>query len=196
MELAYNIAKIMMNRSGGNLDLSGTGITSLPDNLTVGGSLYLRGTGITNKNVKKLHDGDYREGNYIYADGILTHIKKRKQVGNYIYFAGKIPTKNVVSDGKYYAHCANFRDGISDLLLKSAKDRGAVQYKNLPLSTEMTLEELVAMYRVITGACQQGSQMFVDNLGDKKKDRYTIQEAISLTTGQYGSERFAEFFSR
>ena len=32
---------------GGSLDLEGTGITSLPDNLTVGGSLDIRGTGIT-----------------------------------------------------------------------------------------------------------------------------------------------------
>ena len=32
---------------GGYLDLRGTGITALPDNLTVGGSLYLSGTGIT-----------------------------------------------------------------------------------------------------------------------------------------------------
>ncbi|WP_447874773.1 hypothetical protein [Serratia fonticola] len=32
---------------GGYLDLEGTGITSLPDNLTVGGYLDLRGTGIT-----------------------------------------------------------------------------------------------------------------------------------------------------
>ncbi|WP_418186763.1 hypothetical protein [Aliarcobacter lanthieri] len=31
----------------GSLDLSGTGITSLPDNLSVGGSLYLSNTGIT-----------------------------------------------------------------------------------------------------------------------------------------------------
>ena len=31
---------------GGSLDLSGTGITSLPDNLAVGGYLYLSGTGI------------------------------------------------------------------------------------------------------------------------------------------------------
>ena len=28
-----------------DLDLHGTGITALPDNLTVGGSLYLHGTG-------------------------------------------------------------------------------------------------------------------------------------------------------
>ena len=32
---------------GGSLDLSGTGVTTLPDNLSVGGSLYLSGTGIT-----------------------------------------------------------------------------------------------------------------------------------------------------
>ncbi len=32
---------------GGSLDLSGTGITALPDNLTVGGYLDLSGTGIT-----------------------------------------------------------------------------------------------------------------------------------------------------
>ena len=32
---------------GGDLDLRGTAITSLPDNLTVGGGLYLQGTAIT-----------------------------------------------------------------------------------------------------------------------------------------------------
>ena len=35
------------SRVGGGLDLSGTGITSLPEGLTVGGRLDLRGTGIT-----------------------------------------------------------------------------------------------------------------------------------------------------
>ena len=37
----------MMQENGGWLDLSGTSITALPDNLTVGGNLYLRGTSIT-----------------------------------------------------------------------------------------------------------------------------------------------------
>ena len=32
---------------GGSLDLSGTGVTTLPDGLTVGGWLDLRGTGVT-----------------------------------------------------------------------------------------------------------------------------------------------------
>lgn len=36
-----------MQKNGGWLDFSGTNITSLPDNLTVGGSFYLSGTKIT-----------------------------------------------------------------------------------------------------------------------------------------------------
>jgi len=38
---------------GGYLDLEDTKITSLPDNLSVGGSLYLRGTGIRKKDIPK-----------------------------------------------------------------------------------------------------------------------------------------------
>ena len=55
-------------------------------------------------------------------------------------------------------------------------------------------DEMVTMYRIITGACQQGTQSFLDSLGDKLKDSYTIQEVIELTKDQYGGKRFAEFF--
>ena len=181
---------------GGSLDLYGTGITSLPENLTVGGSIYLRGTGITDTSkVKKLHDGDYVEGRYLYADGILTHVRNRRRLGSYTVYVGKIKGKNVVSDGVHYAHCDNIRDGISDILFKTAKDRGADQYKGMSLDTEMTVDEAVTMYRIITGACRQGSAAFVDGLKDKK-ERYTLRECIELTRGQYGAERFAQFFGQ
>ena len=49
------------------------------------------------------------------------------------------------------------------------------------------------MYRVITGACRQGTDAFVQSLGEKLKERYTIRECIELTVGQYGAKRFAEF---
>jgi len=180
---------------GGSLDLSGTGITTLPEGLTVGGWLDLSGTGITNPKVKKLRDGDYVKGKYLYADGILTHVKEKKTLNGYTVFVGKIPGKNVVSDGKNYAHCNKIREGIEGLRFKSDKDRGADQYRNISLDDEKTVDELVIMYRVITGACQQGSQAFVDSLGSNRKERYTIREAIELTRGQYGAERFAEFFA-
>ena len=46
MKLTIKAAEKMMD-GGGNLDLRNTGITTLPDNLTVGGGLDLSGTGIT-----------------------------------------------------------------------------------------------------------------------------------------------------
>ena len=184
---------------GGFLDLSGTGITSLPEGLTVGGSLYLSGTGITDKNaerkkVRNLRNGDCVPGKYIYCDNILTHIRTSKKVGKYIVYVGRIKGHNVVSDGKNYAHCDNVRDGIADLAFKTASDRGADQYRGLSLDTELTVTDAVTMYRIITGACRQGSERFVQSLGDKLKEKYTIRECIELTKGQYNYEKFAEFF--
>ena len=183
---------------GGWLDLRNTPIQSLPEGLTVGGWLDLSGTQIQDKakerrKVKTLTVGAYVKGKYLYADGILTHVKGKKTVGKFTLYVGKIKGKNVVSDGVNYAHCDNIREGIADLLFKSAADRGAEQYKNLTLDTELTVAEMVTMYRVITGACRQGSESFVNSLGELK-EKYTIREAIELTEGQYNSEKFSDFF--
>lgn len=199
MKLTVEQAEKMIKESGGYLDLYNTPITSLPDNLTVGDSLFLGNTRITDKDeelrkVKSLKNGDYAEGKYLYADGILTHIKNKKTVTGYTIYVGKIKGQNVVCDGKNYAHCNKIRDGIADLLFKSAADRGANQYKGLSLDTEMTVKELVTMYRIITGACRQGSESFVSSLGELKP-KYTIREALDITQGQYGSDKFQKFFN-
>lgn len=182
---------------GGWLDLSGTAITTLPDNFLVGGSLYLSGAGIASqkrKKARKLKDGDYMPGRYLYADGILTHVKQRVKMEGYTLYIGKIKGKNVVSDGTHYAHCDKLRDGIADLAFKTAADRGAGQYEGLPLDTELTVDEAKTMYRVITGACRAGTDAFVESLGDTLKERYTIREMLKITKEQYNAERFAEFF--
>ena len=195
MKLSIETANKLMKMNGGWLDLSGTGVTSLPENLTVGGSLDLSVTGVTSsENIRRLRNGDYKDGRYLYADNILTHVKRKLIAGGYTYFEGKIPGRNVIFDGTNFAHCETRQQGLADLRFKAAADRGAEQYKDLPLDHELPLDEMVTMYRVITGACQQGSQAFVDSLGDKLKDRYTIREAVELTRGQYGGNRFAKFF--
>ena len=196
MKLTAKELKEMMERDDGNLYLRNTQITALPDNLTVGGGLYLRNTQITaaeRRKVKKLRNGDYKASCYLYADGILTHIKGKKKVGQFTVFVGKIKGVNVITDGTNYAHCDKLRDGIADLLFKAAEDRGAEQYKGLSLDTEITVAEAVTMYRVITGACRAGSEAFVNSIRDLK-EKYTIREAIELTKGQYNAERFADFF--
>ena len=64
---------------GDSLDLRGTGITALPDNLTVGGSLDLRGTGIT-----ALPD-NLTVGDYLYLEnctGITGEVKVNKKLSS------------------------------------------------------------------------------------------------------------------
>ena len=134
-------------------------------------------------------------GKYLYADGILTHVKKKKKIGEYTLFVGKIPNRHVIFDGKHYAHCRNFRDGVGDLLFKSAADRGADQYRGISLDDSFTVEELKTMYRVITGACNAGTESFVNSLKDLK-DTYTVCEVIEMTDGQYNAETFKAFFER
>lgn len=183
---------------GGYLDLRDTKVTSLPDNLTVGGCLDLSNTKIADKDelskVKRLKDGDYVPNKYIYADGILTHIRAKRHIDGYDLYVGKIKGHNVISDGKHYAHCRTFKEGVADLLFKNAKDRGAEQYKDLTLDSTVTKDEAITMYRIITGACRQGTERFVNSLG-KLKDTYTVKEIIKLTKGQYNSECFEKFFN-
>jgi hypothetical protein len=177
---------------GGLLDLRN--LTSLPEgvNLTAGEGLVLRG-GPVKHGYKKLRDGDYVPGEYLYADGILTHVKRDKRIGAYTYYVGKIPWHDVISDGTHYAHCGSVRDGISELAFKTAKDRGAEQYRSVNIDEEIPTEDAMAMYRVITGACQQGTKRFVDSLPEVR-DRYSVRQIIDMTRDQYGGGAFRRFF--
>ena len=199
MEYTKQELEEMMARNGGGLNLRDTKITSLPEGLTVGGSLDLCGTQITDKDkelkkVRSLQDGDHTD-KYIYCDGILTHIKAVKKIGKYEFHVGKIKGRNVVYDGELYAHCSSFKEGVLDIEFKKSKDRGAEQYSNLTLDSVLTFDEAVICYRIITGACRQGTQQFLDGLREKKKS-YTIAEIIEDTKGQFGNTTFADFFKR
>ena len=189
----------IMERNAGRLDLSGcTELTALPDNLTVFRRLDLSGcTGLTAPPYKykprKLKNGDYKAGRYLYVDNIFTQIKRVKKIGKYYYYIGKIRGKNVIFDGKHYEHCKSFTDGVKDIEFKIAKERGAEQYRQLKLSDTVTKNDAITMYRIITGACRAGTDGFVDSLG-KTKDRYTIAEIIEITKGHYGAAVFENFF--
>ena len=181
---------------GGYLDLRGTQITALPEGLTVGGYLDLRGTQITNDGkYHRLREGDFVDGKYIYCDGMLTHISRKKVFGQYTYFVGKIKGQDVIYDGEFYAHCKSFEDGVRDLSFKRAKDRGQDQYKDMTLDSVVKHDDAIVMYRIITGACQAGTNRFLDGL-EQHKEEYTIREIIELTRGQYGSGTFEAFFKK
>ena len=187
--------KEMMDEEG-TLYLRDTNITALPEGLTVGGWLYLGGTNITAAEMSKvvrLKDGDYVTGKYIYADGILTHIKRKRTLGKYTYYIGKIKGKSVVFDGEHYAHCKSLKDGVADIEFKKAKKRGAKQYEALTLDSVVSKDDAITMYRIITGACRAGTEHFLSGIKEFK-DSYTVRELIEITNGQYGCETFKRFF--
>jgi hypothetical protein len=171
-------------------------LTQLPDGLTVGGSLDLEGCKVINPTAyRNLTDGEYVPGRYLYADGILAHVKRCRKVREYTYYIGKIKRKNVIFDGQHYAHCVDLASGIADLAFKAAKDRGAEQYRSLRPDSVVKREDAIIMYRIITGACAAGTQAFIDSL-QELKDEYTVSEIIEMTRGHYGAETFKRFFEQ
>ena len=72
----------------GNLDLVGTQITKLPENLKVGGDLYLRGTQIT-----KLPDNLTVGGDLYFSRTKITKLPDNLTVGGYLYLGRTQITK-------------------------------------------------------------------------------------------------------
>ena len=105
MKLSLEVAKEIMERNGGSLYLRGTGITALPDNLTVGGYLDLEGcTGIT-----ALPD-NLTVGGSLYLRGTgITALPDNLTVGGYLYLRGtgitakevRKPKEGEIRDGRY-----------------------------------------------------------------------------------------------
>ena len=185
---------------GGWLDLSGTKITSLTENITVGRSLLLSRTHIESKGkeakkVRRLKNGDYVEGRYLYCDDTLIHVKRKRKIGEYTYYVGKIKGMNAIYDGENYAHCKDFKDGVNDLAFKKAEDRGAEQYRDYTMDTVVSFEDAKTMYRIITGSCKAGTENFVNSLQSVKK-QYTVREIIDITKNAYRGEVFKSFFEK
>ena len=197
---------------GGDLDLRGTGITSLPKGLTIGESIYLRDTGITDtsnvtwtlsaKDRKKISDAQNRpitwkrDGmKYIKVDRIFTAVDSHH--GN-VYRVHKLGCEKqlyLVTDGdNHWAHGDTLQEARVDLIYK-INDRDTSMYDGMTLDDTLTFEEAIAAYRTITGACSPGTRDYINNrLPKPHKAKYTIREIISLTEGEYGSERFMKFF--
>ena len=198
---------------GGSLDLSDTGITALPDNLTVGGSLDLRGTGITDEvKVNKTFSPKaiaainrvsnrpifwkWNNRSYIKVDDMFTAIDSHH--GN-VYRVHKLNSREqlyLVTDGEnHWAHGNTLQDARADLIFK-INDRDTSVYKNMSLDDTLTYEEAIAAYRTITGACAAGTKDYIENrLPKPHKEKYTVQEMISLTEDEYGGKKFSEFFN-
>ncbi len=184
---------------GGSLYLSGTGITSLPEGLTVGGYLYLSGTGITDPKYTKIdpdnHLFTWLGEKFIKVDGIFAQVLSKKKNVYRVKKIGDPKEFFIVTNDKKYAHGDTIKEAKQDLIFKIS-DRNKSDYENLTRESAITYEKTIECYRVITGACSFGTKNFVTERLTQRKKQYTISEVITLTKGEWGNSTFAEFFKK
>ncbi len=100
----------------------------------------------------------------------------------------------IAKSGNYFAHGATIKEAREDLMFK-VLDRDKSEFESLTLDDSVDADVAIQCYRVITGACGEGTKSFVRNeLQGELKDSYTIREIIELTKGQYGAADFERFF--
>ena len=158
-----------------------TSLTTLPDRLTVGGNIY----------------GEvyrWRGSMWSFFDGVqkeVKSIKKMKELTVYKMVDGTF----CVYDGEHYSHGATLREAKEDLIYKHST-RDLSEFKSLKMNSVLTFAEAVELYRSVTGACSEGTRLFVESHGIDKSKSYTVAEIIERTEGQYNSEKIREFFNK
>ena len=129
----------------------------------------------------------------VYIDGIISIvISKHKNVYK-VRNLNETEESFIVQDGDVYSHGSTIQEAKDSLIYKIS-NRDTSKFDNYTFETELTLKEAIEMYRVITGACESGTRYFVETVLTDKKEKYTVQEVITLTQGQYNHEKLVEFF--
>ena len=193
----YSAAKLdALTSVGGDLSINSGAKLDAPALTSVGGDLYIYGNGSLIAN--RLYTGGYDKFKVIDGLGCVvlsekrqgditvlmcrhSKIKNQKVVGNKFYVAQK---------GTYNAHGKTIAEATQELMFKIGP-RDVEQYRNMPRDTKKSPTEWALIYRMISGACQYGTNKFIESHG-KLKAKYTLAEILTLTRGQFGHERFAE----
>ncbi|MCA9333329.1 hypothetical protein KDA00_05665, partial [Candidatus Saccharibacteria bacterium] len=191
-----------LESGGGNSDGSDNGLISLegaPE--SVGGNFDCSNNSFTSlegaPEENKPQFYNFLKKGLIFCDGILTKkisIKIKQDITIYktakLGFKKNAPIIYVAQKDEHFAHGETIKEAFAELQFKTA-DRDVSKYENMPLTTKKTPEEWAIVYRIITGACQVGTKMFMEGLGELEPE-YTLEEVINITTGAYGSTRFVE----
>lgn len=129
---------------------------------------------------------DKELGEHIIIDGILSKVITRKN--NII----KTEDGYIIEENGIFSHGKSIKEARDSLIYKIG-DRDTSEYNEATLNTVLNFKDAVKMYRVITGACEQGTKIFVKNL-ENVKEEYSIKEIIEITTGHFGNEKLINFF--
>jgi hypothetical protein len=132
-------------------------------------------------------------GNLKGIDGIPTIVESNKTIGELTILKGfyKNSKKNVyvVFKGEFSAHGNSIREAKNDLEFKILSKNFNVDdlVNKIKKENKVTIND----YRLLTGACSSGVNNFL-NENNVNVEEMSLNEAIELTNGAYGSERFKQ----
>ena len=176
---------------GGDLDLSRTNITKLPNSLMVNGNIY----GFNNEKVikvKEVQKGYNKERNYIYFDGILwgnvKSVKKKNDITIY-----KTPLGYCAVEGKLSAHGKTLKKAIEDLTFKKLRNKDV---SDIVAEIKRTGKVNRMQYRAITGACQFGTEQFCKQHNIEQLEEIEISKLREILINDYGAEKFWELIDK
>ena len=132
-------------------------------------------------------------------DGYCMHILKEKQWGEYnilkcSYFSSdREDIVYIAQKGEVSAHGNTIREAVSDLQFKLMKDVDISEHiTRIAQQGYMNAND----YRLLTGACRQGTDYFLREHNLTWEDVMTVEEVLKLTKGFYGFESFQKAAER
>jgi len=181
--------------------------TAFPKLTTVGGYLYARGADTKTAFPKLTRQGAgdteavracsaamttaLGEQGLILTNGILSCLVSRRGGVSRVVVVGQSKVSYIVERDGQTAHGATLALARADLLLKLGQ-RDTSVFKTWSRDTEKPIEEMIAAYRAITGACGLGVEHFLR--GKSYPSKLTVAFVLKETKGQYGHKQFAQFF--
>ena len=131
-----------------------------------------------------------------YIDCCCMEILSRKQTGNMEIIHAKYFNDNgesyIVREGELSAHGDSIREAMSDLTFKKMQWLDVSEHvARIKAQGYVTPED----YRLVTGACRQGTAQFLKEKGFTWEDRLSIPETLEAVKGYWGAERFTELMT-
>ena len=188
---------------GGNLSLNDNAKLDAPVLTSVGGNLSINADAKLDAPNAKYNVSDvpgmcrdrliksFASSGYSWADGILAKIVARRGNVSRVIVCGKTKVSYLVKRGDVYSHGETLGKAREGLLYKIGS-RDTTPYKKWTLGHKCTKADAIKAYRIITGACEQGTMNWMEQ--HKVPESLTVSKVIKLTAGAYGSEVFKKFF--
>ena len=111
---------------------------------------------VLKNNIKKVHDGFNKDQGYCYFDGFLFKVIKVSKKKEYTIYES--PFRDfIIQKGNFIAHSTTIKKGILDVEFKIVADK----IKNDPINEDTIIT--VKLYRMLTGACDFGCRLFMNN---------------------------------